>query len=175
MQSNRQWIGPLTAGSQREAIQQPTYGDATALTRAFERLRQSPPLVTSWEIEALREQIAAAQKGDAFVLQGGDCSENFDECTSENIVRKLKILLQMSVVLTAGSETPGGSPRADGGPVCETAICRHGNARRCFAAELPRRSRQQGRVRCHCARARSAIDAARSRARGHDFELSSGH
>jgi 3-deoxy-7-phosphoheptulonate synthase len=91
---------------QLEAIQQPTYGDATAVARSVDRLRQSPPLVTSWEIEALREQIAAAQKGDAFVLQGGDCSENFDECTSENIVRKLKILLQMSVVLTAGLKRP---------------------------------------------------------------------
>jgi len=90
----------------REAIQQPTYKDAEAVRRAVERLSRNPPLVTSWEIEALREQIAAAQKGAAFVLQGGDCSENFDECTSDNIVRKLKILLQMSVVLTAGLKCP---------------------------------------------------------------------
>jgi len=90
----------------RNAIQQPTYRDADAVRRAVTRLGQNPPLVTSWEIEALREQIAAAQNGRAFVLQGGDCSENFDECTSDNIVSKLKILLQMSVVLTAGLKRP---------------------------------------------------------------------
>ncbi len=88
------------------AIQQPTYADSTEVERVVGRLAQLPPLVTSWEIEALREQIAAAQQGRAFVLQGGDCAENFDECTSENIVRKLKILLQMSVVLTAGLKRP---------------------------------------------------------------------
>ena len=65
-----------------------------------------PPLVTSWEIEALKEKIAAAQEGRAFVLQGGDCAEAFEECTSENIVQKLKILLQMSVVIIAGLKRP---------------------------------------------------------------------
>ncbi len=88
------------------AIQQPAYADAAHLQRVVERLGQLPPLVTSWEIEALREKIAAAQKGRAFVLQGGDCAENFDECTSVNIVRKLKILLQMSIVMTAGLKRP---------------------------------------------------------------------
>jgi len=90
----------------RPAIQQPAYADGAEVERVVARLAQLPPLVTSWEIEALREQIAAAQQGRAFVLQGGDCAENFDECTSENIVRKLKILLQMSVVLTAGLKRP---------------------------------------------------------------------
>jgi len=90
----------------RSATQQPTYADATHVNRVVERLGQLPPLVTSWEIEALREKIAAAQHGKAFVLQGGDCAENFDECTSADIVRKLKILLQMSVVMTAGLNLP---------------------------------------------------------------------
>ena len=90
----------------RSAIQQPSYADTEQLARVVERLGQLPPLVTSWEIEALRDKIAAAQKGQAFVLQGGDCAENFDECTSTDIVRKLKILLQMSVVLTAGLNRP---------------------------------------------------------------------
>ena len=69
-------------------------------------LGRLPPIVTSWEIEALKEKIAAAQQGRAFVLQGGDCAEAFDECTSENIVQKLKILLQMSVVIIAGLKRP---------------------------------------------------------------------
>jgi len=90
----------------RPAIQQPTYADAEHLRRVVERLGELPPLVTSWEIEALRDKIAAAQQGRAFVLQGGDCSENFDECTSNNIVRKLKILLQMSIVMTTGLKRP---------------------------------------------------------------------
>ena len=88
------------------AIQQPVYADSAHVDRVVARLGKLPPLVTSWEIEALREKIAAAQKGRAFILQGGDCAENFDECTSENIVRKLKILLQMSVVMTAGLTRP---------------------------------------------------------------------
>ncbi|MAF84529.1 MAG: 3-deoxy-7-phosphoheptulonate synthase class II [Gammaproteobacteria bacterium] len=88
------------------AIQQPAYADSAHVDRVVAQLGKLPPLVTSWEIEALREKIVAAQQGRAFVLQGGDCSENFDECTSENIVRKLKILLQMSVVMTAGLTRP---------------------------------------------------------------------
>lgn len=90
----------------KAAIQQPTYADAEHLQRVFDKLQSLPPLVTSWEVESLREQIALAQDGGAFVLQGGDCSESFDECTSDNIVRKLKILLQMSFVLTAGLRRP---------------------------------------------------------------------
>jgi 3-deoxy-7-phosphoheptulonate synthase len=65
-----------------------------------------PPITTSWEVDDLKEQIAKAQRGDAFVLQGGDCAETFDECTSENIVDKLKILLQMSLVMIYGLKKP---------------------------------------------------------------------
>jgi 3-deoxy-7-phosphoheptulonate synthase len=67
------------------------------------RLSSLPPLVTSWEILALKEQLAAAAHGECFVLQGGDCCERFDECTSEIIVSKLKILLQMALILVHGS------------------------------------------------------------------------
>ena len=76
------------------------------MERAIGDLSRLPPIVTSWEIEALKEQIALAQRGDAFVLQGGDCAETFDECTSENIVAKLKILLQMSLVMLHGLKKP---------------------------------------------------------------------
>jgi 3-deoxy-7-phosphoheptulonate synthase len=62
--------------------------------------------VTSWEIEALKQHIALAQKGGAFILQGGDCAETFDDCTSDNIAQKLKILLQMSVVMLYGLKRP---------------------------------------------------------------------
>lgn len=72
----------------------------------MEALGRLPPLVTSWEVEALRAQIARAQAGEAFVLQGGDCAETFDDCTSQVIVNKLKILLQMSVVIISGLKRP---------------------------------------------------------------------
>ncbi len=88
------------------AAQQPTYPDKRALERAVSEVSRLPPIVTSWEVDELRSQIAKAQRGEAFVLQGGDCAESFDECTSENIVAKLKILLQMSLVMLYGLKKP---------------------------------------------------------------------
>ncbi len=88
------------------AAQQAAYPDRAALEFAVAELGRLPPITTSWEVDALKEQIAAAQRGEAFVLQGGDCAESFDECTSENIVAKLKILLQMSLVMIYGLKRP---------------------------------------------------------------------
>lgn len=90
----------------RPAEQQPTYRDAAALTRAVEALGRLPPIVVSWEIESLRKQIAEAQRGERFLLQGGDCAESFADCDSGQIARKLKILLQMSLVLLHGLKKP---------------------------------------------------------------------
>jgi 3-deoxy-7-phosphoheptulonate synthase len=90
----------------REASQQPVYQDSGRLQDAIAELNRLPPLVTSWEIEALKAQLAAAQRGEAFLLQGGDCAENFAECSSDNVVQKLKILLQMSLVLVMGLRKP---------------------------------------------------------------------
>ncbi len=84
-------------------LQQPTYPDPEALERVLAELRQLPPLVTSWEIESLKSQLALAAEGKAFLLQGGDCAESFAECSSPAIAAKLKILLQMSLVLVFGS------------------------------------------------------------------------
>lgn len=84
----------------------PNYPDEVALSNAVNHLSHLPPLVTSWEIEALKGELAEAAEGRRFVLQGGDCSENFDECQSSTIAGKLKILLQMSVVLIHGSRRP---------------------------------------------------------------------
>lgn len=89
-----------------EASQQASYPDKAELARAVADLSRLPPITTSWEIDALRDHIAKAQRGEAFVLQGGDCAETFDECTSENIVDKLKILLQMSLVMIYGLKKP---------------------------------------------------------------------
>jgi len=90
----------------REAAQQPTYRSREELDRVLAELARLPPLVTTWEVEQLKSQLAAAQRGRAFLLQGGDCAESFDECTSENIVQKLKILLQMSLVMLVGLKKP---------------------------------------------------------------------
>jgi 3-deoxy-7-phosphoheptulonate synthase len=91
-----------TSWQSRPAAQQPVYPDAVALQRALEQLARLPPLVTSWEIENLKHQLAAATRGEMFLLQGGDCSESFDDCESAAIASKLKILLQMSLVLVQG-------------------------------------------------------------------------
>lgn len=90
----------------REASQQPLYRDSERLQNAIAALNRLPPLVTSWEIEALKGHLAAAQRGEAFLLQGGDCAESFAECSSEIIVQKLKILLQMSLILVMGLRKP---------------------------------------------------------------------
>ena len=88
----------------RPALQQPNYDNPGELTEALKTLSQLPPLVTAWEVDRLRGQLAAAGDGNAFVLQGGDCSESFDDCNSGTILRKLKVLIQMSLVLICGSK-----------------------------------------------------------------------
>jgi 3-deoxy-7-phosphoheptulonate synthase len=90
----------------RPAEQQPAYRDAVALERAVTELSRLPPIVVSWEVDALKRQIAEAQQGRRFVLQGGDCAETFADCESGQIARKLKILLQMSLVLLHGLKKP---------------------------------------------------------------------
>lgn len=91
-----------TSWQQKRALQQAIYPSAEALHQALEQLAELPPLVTSWEIESLKEQLAAAERGEAFLLQGGDCAENFSDCSSPIITNKLKILLQMSLLLIHG-------------------------------------------------------------------------
>ena len=85
------------------ASQQPSYSNTQALESTLHQLASLPPLVNSWEIERLKEQLAAAATGNAFLLQGGDCSEQIDECRTDAIVRNLKVLLQMSFVMTYAS------------------------------------------------------------------------
>jgi len=88
----------------RPAQQQPKYDNPQELAETLKALSQLPPLVTAWEVDRLRGQFAAAAAGNAFVLQGGDCSESFDDCNSGTILRKLKVLIQMSLVLICGSK-----------------------------------------------------------------------
>ena len=90
----------------RPAVQMPQYADSAELEAALAELRRLPPLVTSWEILSLKQQLAEAQDGRRFLLQGGDCAESFDECSSDVISNRLKVLLQMSLVLVHGMRKP---------------------------------------------------------------------
>jgi 3-deoxy-7-phosphoheptulonate synthase len=87
-------------------LQQPEYPDPKELGRVLAELRQLPPLVTSWEVIELREQLADAIAGRRFVLQAGDCAERFAYCRSDRITNTLKVLLQMSLVLVVGAQRP---------------------------------------------------------------------
>src|SRR5688500_7268763 len=88
------------------AAQQPTYADAGARDRAVEKLRRMPPLVFAGECDDLRDRLAAVGRGEAFLLQGGDCAETLEGATADNVRAKLRVLLQMAVVLTYAASVP---------------------------------------------------------------------
>ena len=92
--------------TEKTSLQQPTYDDPAELDAAVQTLASRPPLVTSWEIERLKSQLALAADGKAFLLQGGDCSESFADCRADPIEEKLKLILQMSLVLVHGLQKP---------------------------------------------------------------------
>jgi 3-deoxy-7-phosphoheptulonate synthase len=97
-----------TPGSWRayRALQQPAWPDPNALEAARTRLGQLPPLVFAGEARALRAALGEAAEGRAFVLQAGDCAESFRDISAIAIRERLKILLQMSAVLTYGATLP---------------------------------------------------------------------
>ncbi len=86
-------------------VQQPIYADPAALRDAIAVVAALPPLVHTGEVEALKGQLAQAARGERFLLQGGDCAERFVDCGQRPIQNKLRILLQMSLVLTWGART----------------------------------------------------------------------
>ncbi|MDF9717424.1 3-deoxy-7-phosphoheptulonate synthase class II [Nocardioides sp. ChNu-99] len=88
------------------AAQQPTYPDPAALESAVTTLRTAPPLVFAGECDDLTTKLAAVARGEAFLLQGGDCAETFAGVTAENVRNKLRVLLQMAVVLTYAAKVP---------------------------------------------------------------------
>jgi 3-deoxy-7-phosphoheptulonate synthase len=91
---------------QKTATQQAAYPDPEALARVVSEISRLPPLVTSWEIETLKSKLGQAARGQAFLLQGGDCAESFEDCDPQAITGKLKVLLQMSLVLIHGTRRP---------------------------------------------------------------------
>ncbi len=90
----------------KDALQQPNYPDAAAVEAVEDRLRTLPPLVTSWEVERLKNMLGEAGQGRRFLLQGGDCAESFAEVEPDTITSRLKVLLQMSLVLIQGMRKP---------------------------------------------------------------------
>jgi 3-deoxy-7-phosphoheptulonate synthase len=95
-----------TSWQQFNYEQAATYSNENQLNKVIAQLSQLPPLVTSGEVKHLKNEIAKAGRGEAFILQGGDCAESFNECRSDIISNKLKILLQMSLILIHGMRKP---------------------------------------------------------------------
>jgi len=99
---------PWTVDSWKDKpdAQEVAYADPGAVASVVAKLSELPPLVTSWEVERLKVAIAEAQVGKRFVLQGGDCAETLLDCKPAIIANKLKILLQMSMVLVHAGQKP---------------------------------------------------------------------
>ncbi|HEX3829729.1 MAG TPA: 3-deoxy-7-phosphoheptulonate synthase class II [Sporichthyaceae bacterium] len=88
------------------ALQQPDYPDAAAVAEVTAQLRALPPLVFAGECDLLKKRLAAVARGEAFLLQGGDCAEAFDACGADALRGKLRTLLQMAAVLTYAGSVP---------------------------------------------------------------------
>ena len=123
------------------------YPDRAAVDAAVARCATVPPLVFAGECDDLKAKLAAVARGEAFLLQGGDCAETFDGVTADNVRNKLRVLLQMAVVLTYAASVPvvklgrlAGQYAKPRSSDLETRGGRH-------AAGLPRRRRQ--RLRLH--------------------------
>lgn len=90
----------------RPALQQPEWPNQTTLDEACRNLSGYPPLVFAGEVRSLKTHLAKIMRGEAFLLQGGDCAESFSDFTANSIRDKLKVLLQMAVILTHGIAKP---------------------------------------------------------------------
>ena len=87
-------------------VQMPDYTDAAALAAVEEKLGSYPPLVFAGEARRLRAELAYVSRGDAFLLQGGDCAESFAAFKGDAIRDTFKVMLQMAMVLTYGAKVP---------------------------------------------------------------------
>ena len=85
--------------------QQPKWINHSLLSKIIKKLNTFPPLVFASEVENLTKQLKKAATGEAFVIQGGDCAETFSDFSANSIKDKLKIILQMSAVLTYGARS----------------------------------------------------------------------
>jgi len=99
-------LAGLDAWRSLPAEQQPAWPDAAALAVVGAQLAALPPMVFAGEADLLTDRLASAGRGEAFVLQGGDCAETFAEATADTIRNKIKTILQMAAVLTYGASLP---------------------------------------------------------------------
>lgn len=101
---NKEWA--IDSWKNHTVLQQPTWPSKDTVENVVENLSALPPLVFAGEIRALKEQLAKAVTGEAFLLQGGDCSEDFSKVTAPKIRETLRVLLQMAVVMTYAGGKP---------------------------------------------------------------------
>lgn len=104
MTEQAQWT--KSSWRNHSALQQPNWPNEKEVEKVLANLETLPPLVFAGEIRSLKDQLAKAARGDAFLLQGGDCSENFAQVTAPKIRETLKVLLQMAIVLTYAGGKP---------------------------------------------------------------------
>ncbi|WP_370283240.1 class II 3-deoxy-7-phosphoheptulonate synthase [Pseudooceanicola sp.] len=95
-----------TGWRSKPRVQMPDYTDAAALSAVEAKLSKYPPLVFAGEARRLKAALAAASRGEAFLLQGGDCAEAFDQFSADSIRDTFKVMLQMAMVLTFGAKVP---------------------------------------------------------------------
>ena len=89
-----------------EALHIPKYEDLNKLNDVLSTLRGFPPLVFAGEVRSLRKSLGHVAEGNAFLLQGGDCAESFSEFHADNIRDTFRVILQMAVILTSGTNLP---------------------------------------------------------------------
>ncbi|MCC4907626.1 class II 3-deoxy-7-phosphoheptulonate synthase [Microbacterium sp. cx-59] len=99
-------LDPLDHWRSLPIKQQPSWSDVDAVSAVSAEIATLPPLVFAGEVDRLRERLARAASGQAFLLQGGDCAETFAGATAEQIRNRIKTVLQMAVVLTYGASMP---------------------------------------------------------------------
>jgi len=92
--------------SEREALQQPRWPDFSALEASLKHVATMPPLIFAEEARSLQNELAKVAAGNAFLLQAGDCAESFEEFSADNIREKLRVILQMAIVLTYSVGVP---------------------------------------------------------------------
>ncbi|RPH43519.1 MAG: 3-deoxy-7-phosphoheptulonate synthase class II, partial [Desulfobulbaceae bacterium] len=130
--TNNAWS--KTSWKEFTALQQPLWPEQTEVDRVLSDLSQLPPLVFAGEIRALKSLLAKAVRGDAFLLQGGDCSEDFSKITAPKIRETLKVLLQMAIILTYA----GGKPVIKVGRIAgQFAKPRSSNTEKVNGIEIP--------------------------------------
>ena len=154
----------------RPALQMPVYPDAARLAAVEAKLATYPPLVFAGETRVLKAKLARVARGEAFLLQGGDCAESFAEFGADNIRDTFRVLLQMAVVLTFGARKPVVKVGRMAGQFAKPRSSDTETVGGRDAALLSRRHRQWLRVRRGIARARPRAHAAGLPAIGRDAE-----